>query len=218
MISRLPPWVEYGAFALALVAGCVNAIAVLGLDHQALSHLSGTATSFGAGLGRLPWSQSLHLLLILMSFFCGALLSGFLAGGGALKLGHQYEILLVIEALLLFAATACFAQGSPLGQYLASAACGLQNALATTYSGAVVRTTHVTGLFTDLGIMLGSWCRGEAFDRRKFVLFSLIILGFISGGIAGAWLFPRLSFMALLLPAGTCLVLAIVYHQYRVRQ
>ncbi|WP_108124775.1 YoaK family protein [Saccharospirillum mangrovi] len=218
MISRLPPWVEYGAFALALVAGCVNAIAVLGLDHQALSHLSGTATSLGAGLGRLPWNQSLHLLLILVSFFFGALVSGLLAGGGALKLGRQYETLLVLEALLLFGAMGLFDHGSHSGQYLASAACGMQNALATTYSGAVVRTTHVTGLFTDLGILLGSWWRGEPFDRRKCVLFILIIVGFISGGVVGAWLFPRFSFNALAAPASACLLLAVVYHRYRVRQ
>jgi hypothetical protein len=53
------------------------------------------------------------------------------------------------------------------GRYLSSAACGLQNALATTDCGAIVRTAHVTGIFTDLGIMMGTKFRGEGFDNRK---------------------------------------------------
>ena len=61
--------------------------------------------------------------------------------------------------------------GSFYGLLLASAACGLQNALATTYSGAIVRTTHVTGIFTDLGIMLGAIFRGQTLDYRKAKLF-----------------------------------------------
>jgi uncharacterized membrane protein YoaK (UPF0700 family) len=88
--------------------------------------------------------------------------------------------------------------GSLNGHYLASAACGLQNALATTFSGAVIRTTHVTGIFTDFGIMLGAKLRGEEFDKRKGLLFLLIIIGFISGGTFGAYLFSILKFQALL--------------------
>ncbi|WP_156312572.1 DUF1275 family protein [Marinagarivorans algicola] len=62
---------------------------------------------------------------------------------------------------------------------MASSACGLQNALITIYSGAVIRTTHTTGIFTDLGIMLGSKLRGEPFDKRKALLFLVIICGLL---------------------------------------
>ena len=72
------------------------------------------------------------------------------------------------------AAMAALSRGSPLGHYLASAACGLQNALVTNYSGATIRTTHVTGIFTDLGLMIGARLRGRPFDRRKALLFLLI--------------------------------------------
>lgn len=103
------------------------------------------------------------------------------------------------------------------GHYLASAACGLQNALATTYSGAVVRTTHVTGIFTDLGIMLGSKIRGETFDKRQGLLFLLIILGFICGGTLVAYLFSIFMFNALLFPASICILLAFFYWFFNAR-
>lgn len=214
MVSKLPRWVEYGAFILALIAGCVNAIGLLGFEHQSISHLSGTATLLGTGLVNTSASTAFHLLLILLSFFMGASLSGFLLHGSALKLGRHYDTALLIEALLLLGSIFLLTQNLSYGHFLASAACGLQNALATTYSGAVVRTTHITGIFTDLGIMLGEKLRGEAFDKRKAILFLLIISGFIAGGVLGALLFNMLRFYALAVPAGICLVLSLWYRIY----
>jgi uncharacterized membrane protein YoaK (UPF0700 family) len=100
------------------------------------------------------------------------------------------------------------------GHFFASAACGLQNALATTYSGAVIRTTHVTGIFTDLGIMLGEVIRGKTLDKRKAKLFLMIISGFISGGTLGALLYEKYQFMALVFPVCICLSIAMVYRVY----
>lgn len=214
MITRLPPWVEYGAFVLAMVAGCINAVGLLGFAHQSVSHLSGTATLVGTSLYSLS-GQTAHLVGILISFLLGAGISGLMLPGSSLKLGRHYDSLLLIEALLLLAATYAIGERASVGHYLASAACGLQNALASKYSGAVVRTTHLTGVFTDLGLMLGGWLRGDPFDRRKGLLFLLIISGFILGGTLGAWLFRELGFMALIAPASVCLVLAAVYRVYR---
>tara|TARA_R110001592_G_scaffold225638_2_gene481606 strand:+ start:758 stop:1420 length:663 start_codon:yes stop_codon:yes gene_type:complete len=214
VISKLPRWVEYGSFVLALVAGLVNSIGLLGFKHQSVSHLSGTATLLGTGLINSNFSDTLHLALILLSFLAGSVISGYFLNGGSLKLGRNYSGLLSLEALFLFAAVYFLSKDSINGHYLASAACGLQNALATTYSGAVVRTTHVTGIFTDIGIMLGSKLRGEAFDKRKLLLFLLIIGGFILGGIFGAYFFKILQFQALYIPASICLLLALSYSIY----
>ncbi len=68
-------------------------------------------------------------------------------------------------------------RGVAIGQLAASAACGLQNAMATTYSGAIVRSTHLTGIFTDLGLMLGGKLRGNPVDKRKLMLFFTDFVG-----------------------------------------
>ncbi len=214
MISRLPKWIEYGAFILAFVAGCINAIGLLGFEHQSVSHLSGTATLVGASIEHSSVQETLYLTGILLSFLIGACLSGFLVHGHTLKLGRHYDTLLVLEAALLFVSLYLLSTGSNYGHYTASAACGIQNALATSYSGAIVRTTHLTGIFTDLGIMLGAAFRGETFDKRKAILFLLIIAGFILGGTFGAYAFEVYRFNALLAPGVICLVLAGVYHLY----
>ena len=109
-------------------------------------------------------------------------------------------------------------EGLFYAHFLASAACGLQNALATRYSGAVVRTTHLTGIVTDLGIMLGAKCRGEPIDGRKLQLFLVIIGGFIAGGTGGALAFSDYEQLALVLPAAVCLLMALAYHRFVRRQ
>lgn len=217
MITKLPRWVEYGSFILALVAGLVNAIGLLGFKHQSVSHLSGTATSLGTGIINVSLSDVSQLAFILLSFVCGSMISGFFIRSGSLKLGHNYSGLLAFEALLLFVSVYFLANNLIYGHYLASAACGLQNALATTFSGAIVRTTHVTGIFTDLGIMIGARFRGEAFDKRKALLFILIITGFILGGTVGAYFFNMLGFNALFIPASICVFLALSYSIYSAR-
>lgn len=214
MISQLPKWVEFGAFVLALIAGCVNAVGLLGFEHQSVSHLSGTATLLGTELLSQSSQKILHLLGILLSFLVGASISGFLLHGSTLKLGRHYDTALFMECVLLCLSSWLLFTGSFYGHFFASAACGLQNALATTYSGAIIRTTHVTGIFTDLGIMLGAIFRGQALDRRKAKLFLWVIFGYVLGGTSGAWLYAELVFKALLIPAGLCLTLAVIYRIY----
>jgi uncharacterized membrane protein YoaK (UPF0700 family) len=138
LISTLPKWVEVGAFILALVAGFVNAVGLLSFEHQSVSHLSGTATLLGTGFLTLPFQHTLHLLGILLSFLFGSSIAGFLLHGSTLKLGKHYDTALFLESALLLVTLLLLTKGSFYGHFFASMACGLQNALATTYSGAII--------------------------------------------------------------------------------
>ena len=211
MIKQLPKWVELGAFMLALLAGMVNAVGLLSFEHQSVSHLSGTATLLGQAVVNMD-GQAWHLLFILLSFLLGAIISGALIDNTALKFGRHYTLGLLIEAILLLLACMALLSASPSGHYFASAACGLQNALVTSFSGAIIRTTHITGVVTDLGIMIGALLRGQKLDIRKMILFGLIVSGFIIGGSIGTLGYQSFnSFILLLLPAVLALILALAY-------
>lgn len=216
MISKLPRWVEYGAFLLALLAGCVNTVGLLGFQHQAVTHISGTVTLLGSSF-LIGVDNSIHLFFIIFSFLVGAAFSGFFIESSALKLGRRYGVALCIEGSLLLLSLGFLLQGHVYGQYLASAACGLQNAMITTFSGAVVRTTHMTGVITDLGIMIGESLRGRQFDRRKATLFLFIFFGFLSGGIAGAALFNLYGLHTLIFPSVLAYSIALIYWAYLYR-
>lgn len=214
MINKLPKWVEIGGFFLALIAGSVNAIALRGFNHQGVSHLSGSSTLLGVELAAGNLAEVLHLALILLSFVAGAVVSGFVIGGESLRLGRRYGVALLAESALLLGAMVFLNRGSLLGHYLASGACGLQNAMTSTFSGAVVRTTHVTGLFTDLGVTLGLWLRGQRADRRRVVLYFTLIAGFILGGVFGTLGFSAYRFDTLIAPAALAAAIALAYLWY----
>ncbi|MET4599440.1 MULTISPECIES: YoaK family protein [Stenotrophomonas] len=198
---RLPTWVWIGAVALSCVAGMVNVVGFLGFEHQAVSHMTGSTSQLGMALAQGDWRAVAHLWGLLIAFSLGAMVSGLLIQDSALQLGRRYGVALALESLLLLAAIPLFKQHQIWGALAAAMACGLQNAMATTFSGAVVRTTHLSGMFTDLGIGLGHLLRGLPLQIRRLTLSGLIISGFLAGGVIGAWLFVRWQYDALLAPA-----------------
>lgn len=215
MISRLPTWVWSGAASLAVVAGMVNVVGYLGFEHQAVTHLTGTTSLLGASIAQGQARSALHLLVMILAFVGGAALSGMIIQDSTLRLGRRYGVALTIEAVLLACAVPLFERQQIAGAALAAIACGLQNAMTATYSGALVRTSHLTGMFTDLGVFLGHRLRGMAVDQRRLWLCTLIICGFLLGGVIGALLFPHYGYRTLYLPAALTGSTGIAYFGYR---
>ena len=198
---QLPRWVWVGAGLLACVAGMVNVVGYLSFEQQAVTHLTGTTTLLGEAVAKRDLHAISRLAGVALAFMAGAALSGMIVQDSTLKLGRRYGVALVLESLLLFAAIPLFRHGQLAGALLAAMACGLQNAMATTYSGAVIRTSHLSGMFTDLGIGLGHALRGMPLQKRRLLLCGLIISGFFTGAVLGALLFVRFGYAALAVPA-----------------
>ena len=154
MAERLATWVWVGAGALAVVAGMVNVVGYLGFAHQAITHLTGNTSLLGAAVAHADWRAAAQLAAMIAAFVAGAAIGGSLIRDATLRLGRRYGVALAIEAVLLAVAVPLFERGRLGGPLLAAGAIGLQNAMATTYSGALVRTSHVSGMFTDLGLSL----------------------------------------------------------------
>ena len=218
MISKLPRWVWAGAWALAFVGGMVNVVGLLGFEHQAVTHLTGTTSMLAAALASLDVKTALHLAAIIGSFVAGNVISGFLVQDSTLQLGRRYGIALLLESALLCVAVPLLDRSSMFGIYSASCACGLQNAMVSTYSGAVIRTTHISGMFTDLGIFLGHTLRGLPVDSRRLRLCFLVITGFLCGGIAGAVAFRQFHNAALFIPAALTAITAFTYRATLLRK
>jgi uncharacterized membrane protein YoaK (UPF0700 family) len=218
MISKLSRWVWAGAWALAFVAGIVNVVGLLGFEHQVVTHLTGTTSMLAAALAAFDGAAILHFAATIGSFVAGAVLSGFIIQDSTLQLGRRYGVALFAESLLLCAAVPLLYRANVWGVYSASCACGLQNAMVSTYSGAVVRTTHLSGMFTDLGIFLGHSIRGLPVEWIRLRLCVLIISGFFCGGVAGAFAFRSLGYSALFMPGGMTALTALAYGAYRLRK
>ena len=220
MINRLPAWVWFGGVLLTFSAGMVNGIAYLSFTNQAVTHVTGSITLASVGMAQGDWLSVGRLLAVVLTFFMGAFLSGLIIRGETLRLGRGYGFILLFESFLLLNSLWLYQHSSFGGQLVASLACGLQNAMVSTFSGAVLRTTHMTGILTDIGAKLGRWMRGSPMDKRRLLLYCLLLAGFTTGGAFGALLFTHLLYNSLMVPALITAFAGIAYmiHVIRLRR
>lgn len=201
MLRQLPRWAWIGGGVLAFIAGSINAVGYMGFRHQPITHLTGTTTELGVSLAQGLPGPSLHWLLAIVFFVVGAMTSGFIVKQEVLQLGRRYGAVLLMESVLLFISVPLLHGDYDLGLYLAAMACGLQNAMVSTYSGAIFRTTHVTGIFTDLGIYLGQRLRGLDVDPLRIHLCLLVAGSFLGGAVVGTLGYLEMQERMLLVPA-----------------
>ncbi|PNK59795.1 YoaK family protein [Psychrobacter sp. FDAARGOS_221] len=211
MITKLPRWILIGGAILAFSAGSVNIIALSGFTNLSVSHVTGNVSLFSAAMARLEWSSVLFIGASLLSFLAGAILSGLLIGQRSLSLGRQYGVALGVEAALLVLSFLLFFHHDYLGQLMAAAACGLQNAMVATYSGAVIRTTHLTGLTSDMGAAIGNWLAGRPINKLTLGFQAIIWYCFCGGGVVGAYAYFKFGYAAMFVPISIVLLAALFY-------
>lgn len=211
----MPLWIILGGSSLALLAGYINAVGFLGADQQGVTHVTGQATTFGIAVSHGDFGVVGHAAMLMLFFFGGAVVSGAIIRRPELsQRGRRYGVALGLEAMLLAVATLLMLKDVWWADDFVAMAAGLQNAMVTSYSGAALRTTHMTGIVTDLGIILGHAVRGEQIEREKFGLLGMLLFSFISGGVIGAYGAPPLREFALVPPTA---ILAIASLAYTVR-
>jgi uncharacterized membrane protein YoaK (UPF0700 family) len=174
-----------GAVAFAATAGYVNSIA-LGFFQSPVSHMTGTVSYLGIGLAAGRFRDSLISFGIFLGFLLGAVLGGLIVGARQLLPGRRHGIALLAESGLLAAATFLLLRHQRWGMPIASMACGLQNATTSSYCGLLIRTTHVTGTVTDIGVMIGHWIRHRQIERWKLGFMLTIVCAFGCGVCLGA--------------------------------
>jgi uncharacterized membrane protein YoaK (UPF0700 family) len=207
--------------ALTFIAGAVNAGGFLAVG-QYTSHMSGILSAMADNLALGGLQLTLIGLAAFLPFVAGAACSAILINWGRRhSLGSRYALPLMLEAVLLCAFAVLGWAAHPSPRFVAGAVpllcfiMGLQNATVTKISGARMRTTHVTGIVTDIGIELGKllyWNRSSRIpetvtaDRDKLRLLVLLLGSFFAGGVTGAIGFSQLGFL-FALPFACLLVL-----------
>ncbi len=208
------PVVLIGGVLLALIAGFINAVA-LRVSDLAATHVTGSVSRLSSDLADGDDTDLLRVLPLVASFIGGAILAGIVVGRDTLRLGRHYGLAMLIEAALLVAAAFTLHAGYAGGIFLAAGAAGLQNGMASTYGGLIVRTTHVTGIATDIGFLLGRWITHRDVEPWKFGLLFALFGSFFAGGLIGWLASGPMEALALLMPAGALLLMGSAYLVWR---
>jgi uncharacterized membrane protein YoaK (UPF0700 family) len=214
--SRRTPAADLGmGVTTALVAGLVNVCSVM-LFFAFSANVTGHAATLSEELVKGHWYQVWVVLMWMALFLVGAFVANLLVtrlGARSLLWGHGGPLLLQLTGLCAVAHYGAHHYLETLwetelliGVLLLSM--GLQNGTVSSVSNCVVRTTHLTGLFTDLGMELSQLLRKSTRQDRKlrerFTLHASILLAYIVGGVAGGLACRHWGFGALYL---ACVVL-----------
>ena len=213
------------AWSMAGVAGAVNAGGFLAVSHYT-SHMTGVASTLSDMLALGDTTTALVALSMMICFILGAMLCGTLLSlGQRRRMRSRYAITLTLEAglLLLFGFLGNRLQYEtvftlPATVMLLCFIMGMHNAVTSIISGAAVRTTHVTGTVTDIGIELSRLVYRNVHDRKgrakiianrkRLKLHLLLVFSFITGGVCGALGFRHIGFKVTVPLAGFLCFLA----------
>jgi uncharacterized membrane protein YoaK (UPF0700 family) len=213
------------AWAMAFVAGAVNAGGFLAVSHYT-SHVTGVVSSMADELAAGDLNTALAALAMMLSFLGGAFAcSTLISFGQRRRMRSRYALTLAVEAglMLIFGFMGSRLQQEiqfslPITVMLLCFIMGLHNAVTSIISGAAVRTTHLTGTVTDLGIELSRLAYVNVHqrhgrerivaNRQKLTLQLLILASFLAGGVAGALGFKHIGFKVTVPLAGFLCFLA----------
>lgn len=195
-------------FGLAFVAGAVNAGGFLAVA-QYTSHMTGIVSAMADNLALGVYGLVLMGSAALLSFLAGAVCSTVMVNlARQRELNAEYAFPLLLEAVLLLVfgilggwladvGGVFFHLKLPLTVMLLCFIMGLQNALITKLSGAAIRTTHITGMATDIGIELGRLLVGNAqFNKKHLDTLTRLVLAFFIGGVVGALGFKQVGYFS----------------------
>jgi uncharacterized membrane protein YoaK (UPF0700 family) len=206
------------ASLLSLVAGIVNVAGFLSVQRLT-TNVTGHFAFFVDEVFKFNFWEGFIFFLYIFFFFLGSFISNIIVEI-VTKVNDKliYIIPIIIESIILFS-IAIFGQSlvdkNPnLLAFSLLFAMGMQNSLVTTISNATVRTTHLTGLFTDLGIEL-SQLFFYTKNEQKVKLYSsiklrlTIISFFFLGGLLGGIFYTTLKLYILAI-AGILLIIGII--------
>ena len=214
------------AYVMAFVAGAINSVGFVAVAIYT-SHMTGMTAMVSDQLAAGQWLLLLPPGTAILAFLAGSATTAILFNWMRRReASARFAVVLVLEALLvllfgLLANDLDAAGAELLIIALLGFVMGLQNALITKVSGARIRTTHVTGMVTDIGIEIGkALYRNKRLDTppvehdsAKLMLLSSLVGLFLVGGVVGAlgyaWIgYPTvIPFAVVLLAAGLLPVL-----------
>jgi uncharacterized membrane protein YoaK (UPF0700 family) len=213
------------ATLLSFVAGVVNVVGFVSIQRLT-TNITGHFAFFVDDVFNLRFFEAAIFFIYILSFFAGAFTSNTLVEI-AHKLNNKNKFVLpvaieiVILALIGLLGSSLFTDRPNTIALALLFAMGMQNSLVTKISDAVVRTTHLTGLITDLGIEVSQLIFFKTPEQRNQLLSNIqlrarIILMFFVGGVFGGLLYAQMRFYTLLIPA-MLLLFGLILDSIRLR-
>ncbi len=203
------------AAVMSAIAGYINSAMLLEYAIP-VSQMSGVASHLSTEMFEMDIHFLLLTLAVLLSFIFGAFLSGLLIGNKNYSETPNYAYGLILNGFLIITAGLLNPLQSFITVVLTAVACGLQNALVASYKGVQLRTTHMTGNATDLGVHLAKRIRTGTKWSWQSQLLLILLISYVLGGILGIYFYQLSPVSALAYPGVITLLLGVaILRNYR---
>lgn len=211
VLQKLPNWILISAFLLAMNAGMINVMGLLTVLHQSISHMTGNVSMIAISLYQQQWGSILYLFLVLCCYVIGSLYSGYILSSSIPKIGRRYGLPLLLVSVFILLCWGFLPYFPRYGLLWAATAMGVQNAMVSHYGGTIIRTTHLSGVLTDLGLAFGYLLKGLKVETRRLILHTAILFGFFIGGFIATIVYQLWQLNSFLIPAIFSLSMTISY-------
>lgn len=198
-IKQSKLWVYTAASIMSFNGGYINSICLVSILKNAVGYVTGNLTVAGDSFEKGSYLLFLDLIVLVLCFLLGSIVSGFIVKGQNLARDHRYNMSIVLQMIFVFIAMLLLYFNHKEAGYLLAVTMGMQNAMTTHYGTALIRTTHMTGTTTDLGILIARWIKEGSIETWKFSLYLSLILGFLIGAVVGAVFYAWIHIAALLI-------------------
>jgi len=197
-------WVVIGGSLLSYNAGYINGITYGGTFSVPTAHVTGYATNLAMQIVKESHVDAFLFATLWFTFMFGSFLSALLVPFESFKITRCYARSLSCIGLSIFVAflLGTYFPDKTYYLYFCSLGCGLQNAMTTRYSGNVIRTTHLSGTTTDIGIIIGHMVRGRYKEYWKLELYIPMCISYVLGSICGYEAYLEWGFTSLLVSVG----------------
>lgn len=184
---------------LSFISGYANVYGII-LIGLTLTHFSGDVSKAAIHfVEHTPFDDHILKIVIGLSLFLlGNIFSGFFIGERAFNMKRRYGYVFIGMGFAIFF-TYIFFGDSKNFAYILCFTTGIQNGLFMTYKGILIRTSHLTGSISDLGVYIGYKLRGLKVDNIKIFYYITTILAFFVGGVFSSYLYGKFGEDAIIL-------------------
>lgn len=206
-------WIYLAVTFLSFNGGFINAATIVGFLHYSVSYMTGNIAYFGADILARHFILALRIFGLFFAFLLGAFISGMIVRADQHARDNRYRVNLSLQMALVIFAMLVLGVMHSAGEYVLALVMGLQNAMTTHYGAALIRTTHMTGTTTDLGIEIAKWLKGYRKQAWKIKIYALLLLLFFAGVIVGGFAFLMLGHYALIISVAIYGIMILMHHR-----
>ncbi|MCF6808438.1 DUF1275 domain-containing protein, partial [Thiotrichales bacterium 19S9-11] len=172
-------WIYISVILLPLNGGFINAATLISFLHNSVGYVTGNLAYAGTYYAEENYVMFLKMILLIFSFLLGSIISGLIIKNEYYNKDHRYSANLILQLLLVVISIYLMRYNLSYCGYLLAATMGLQNSMTTHYGSALIRTTHMTGTVTDLGILISYWLKRKHVSFWKIKIYLILIISFL---------------------------------------